>query len=166
LAKTSKLLKKQSTKRQNSRPIQPHAEAEIIPPVQPQPQAGVISHTRISWSAPILPPEIMKKYDEVVPDGAKRIFQAFEDETKHRRQMETKMLEYQGRDMVQGKRYALAFVFAALAVIAYAIYMGSPWVAAMLGFGLLGTIAFGFFRVMGDDVKHKPHEATPEKHKV
>ncbi len=97
----------------------------------------------------------MKGYDDVVPDGAKRIFQAFEDETKHRRQMESKTLEFQGRDLVQGKRYALAFVIVALAVIAFAIQKEANWVAALLGGGLLGTIAFGFFRVMGDEPKQK-----------
>ena len=64
--------------------------------------------------------------------------------------MERKTLEYQGRDLVIGKVLALIFTLAVLGVITFAIASNSPWVAGVLGAGMLGTIAFGFFRVFGD----------------
>lgn len=125
----------------------------------------VLRHTSFthSWSAPFLPPEIMKKYDEVAPNGAARLFQIFEEETKHRREMERLSLNYQGRDLLVGKRYALVFVLAVLGVIMFAIANDAPWVAAALGAGMLGTIALGFFRVFGDGVAKKQNGGETKK---
>ena len=92
----------------------------------------------------------MKQYDTVVPDGAARLFKIFEDETKHRREMELKSLDYQGRSLMAGKPYALAYALAVLSVVGYAIYSKSPWVAVVLGGGMLTTVALGFFRSLGD----------------
>ena len=126
-------------------------------------------HTRITqaWQAPFPPPEIMKKYDEVVENGARRLFQMFEEETKHRREMERLSLNYQGRDLVLGKWLALAFCLAVLAVVSFAIWNKAEWVAAVLGAAMLTTIAIGFFRVFGDgqdrSTSTEPSEDRREK---
>ena len=105
----------------------------------------------------------MKRYDDVVPDGAARLFKIFEEETKHRREMERDSLNYQGRSLMAGKPYALAYTVAVLAVVAFAIHSNSPWVAVVLGGGMLGTVAFGFFRIFGDDPIFKASEKSEEK---
>jgi uncharacterized membrane protein len=144
-------------------------ESEVLPPNDGEDRRGkVLSHTRITqtWNAPFLPPEIMKKYDDVVPDGAARLFKIFEDETKHRREMDSTALGYQGRDLLVGKILALVFVLAVLGVIMFAVQNNSPWVAAVLGAGMLGTIAIGFFRVFGDGASKKPKEETLPQNKI
>ena len=93
----------------------------------------------------------MKEYDHVVPDGAARLFKIFEDETKHRREMESSSLRYQGRDLIFGKSMALFFAFGVLGVVLFAIEKNAPWIAAILGAGMLGTIIFGFLRIFGDN---------------
>ena len=83
--------------------------------------------------------------------------------------METQSLGYQGRDLIFGKLLALIFVLAVLVVIWVAIENDSPWVAAVLGAGMLGTIAFGFFRVFGDVSQKKPdkpNDSQPDKEQV
>ncbi len=92
----------------------------------------------------------MKRYDDVVPNGAARLFEIFENETKHRRELELTTLKYQGRDLQQGKIYALIFSVLVLAVVIFCIIYDAPWVAAVFGGGLFGTIAFGLLRVFGD----------------
>ena len=153
---------KKSSKKASSNKI----EAEILPPnSNSSPRDGVVSHTRITqtWNAPFLPPDIMKRYDDVVPNGAARLFQIFEDETKHRREMDSRTLGFQGRDLLVGKILALLFVLAVLGVTMFAIQKNSPWVAAILGAGMLGTIALGFFRVFGDRTKdNSPKETKPK----
>lgn len=99
----------------------------------------------------------MKQYDGVVENGAKRLFELFEEETKHRRNLERQSLTFQGRDLVLGKWLALAFCLAVLAVIAFAVWNGADWVAAVLGAAMMTTIAIGFFRVFGDG-QHQPPE--------
>lgn len=154
-------------KRSSKKPKQTDVlEPEVLPP-----SSGDVNRDRVlrsttftrTWNAPFLPPEIMKRYDDVVPDGAARLFKIFEEETKHRREMERDSLNYQGRSLMAGKPYALAYTVAVLAVVAFAIHSNSPWVAVVLGGGMLGTVAFGFFRIFGDDPIFKASEKSEEK---
>lgn len=141
------------------------SSVEIIPPNGTAKIGGPViksvTHTQ-TWSGPFLPPNVMKEYDSVVPDGAARLFKIFEDETKHRRSMEATSLSYQGRDLLVGKILALAFTLAVMGVVMFAIEKNAPWVAAMLGAGMLGTIVFGFLRIFGDgpvgSKREKPNE--------
>jgi uncharacterized membrane protein len=129
-------------------------EGELLPPSNhPEPNGGLVRRTTAVWQGPILPPEILKKYDEVVPNGAARLFEQFEKEASHRREMEKVSLNYQGRDLEHGKRNALLFGFGVLSVMTFAIWMGAGWVAALLGGGLLTVIAITFHRVFGDTPK-------------
>lgn len=135
--------------------------AEVIPPSAVEQRQGRV--LKMSWQGPYPPPDVMKQYDDVVPNGAERLFLAFEEETKHRREMERLSLGFQGRDLVIGKVFALLFTICVLLTIAYAIANDSPWVAAVLGAGMLTTIAVGFFRIYGDSETKKPHEESDPK---
>lgn len=64
--------------------------------------------------------------------------------------MEELVANLQGRDLLIGKIFALIFALGVLAVVAVAVLNGSPWVAAVLGGGMLATVIFGFLRVFGD----------------
>jgi uncharacterized membrane protein len=106
----------------------------------------------------------MKRYDDVVPNGAARLFEQFEKEATHRREMESSSLHYQGRDLEQGKRNALWFGFGVLIVMALAIYLNAGWVAAVLGGGLLTVIAVTFHRIFGDtQTKHQDKDKISDK---
>ncbi|MGQ0485811.1 MAG: hypothetical protein ACT4SY_10735 [Hyphomicrobiales bacterium] len=52
---------------------------------------------------------------------------------------------------------------AVLAVSAYAIANDAPWIAALLGGGMLATIVFGFLRVFGDGPRSRPPEKDEGK---
>lgn len=153
-------------KKSSKKPPSSEIEGEILPPSQGPGSAGrVLRQTRITqtWNAPFLPPEIMKKYDDVVPNGAARLFQIFEDETKHRRDMDSRTLGFQGRDLLIGKILALVFALSVLGVVVFAIQNNTPWVAAVLGAGMIGTIALGFLRVFGDGSKDKAPKEPKSK---
>jgi len=163
MPKSQKSGSKKPPNAENGRP-------EVIPPPDDEvrPRQSVrhmsITHTQ-TWSAPFPPPEIMKRYDDVIPNGAARLFQIFEDETKHRREMERKSLYFQGRDLLIGKLFALIFALTVLGVAGFAIWMNAAWVATILGAGILGTIAATFFRIFGDNAKEKTSEPSPETKK-
>ncbi len=103
------------------------------------------------WQGPVPPPAVIKEYDEVIKDGAGRLFRQFESESGHRREMEILVAKLKGRDLLTGKILALIFALGVLAVVAFAVQKGSPWVAAILGGGMLATVVFGFLRVFGDE---------------
>ena len=83
-------------------------------------------------------------------NGAERLFKQFEQESAHRRNMDERTLELQGRDLLFGKVLALLFCISVLITTAYAILQGATWVAAILGGGMLTTIAVAFMRILGD----------------
>lgn len=96
------------------------------------------------WHGPLPPPSILRDFDDVVENGAERIMQAWEKETEHRHRLESRDLWLTGIDAIFGKLAALVFVLAALALTAYAISMGSEWVAVVLGSGVIGSVAWAF----------------------
>ncbi|MCM0752003.1 hypothetical protein DEA98_14120 [Brucella pseudogrignonensis] len=49
-----------------------------------------VSVEQSSWSGPLPAPSDMMKYDQIVSNGAERIFTAWEEESKHRRELERK----------------------------------------------------------------------------
>jgi uncharacterized membrane protein len=40
----------------------------------------------LTWNAPMPPPEILRGYNDVIPDGAERLFRQFEIEADARRE--------------------------------------------------------------------------------
>ncbi len=97
----------------------------------------------------------------MVENGAARLFEQFEKEAKHRREMESSSLHYQGRDLVQGKKSALLFGGGVLFAFCFAIWMGAEWAAVVLGAGLLTTIAITFHRIFGDKEQNSTKKEDP-----
>lgn len=56
-------------------------------PVQP------VQLTTAHYQGPIPPPSILEGFDRIVPGAAHRLIQLAEDESKHRRELESKTLE-------------------------------------------------------------------------
>jgi uncharacterized membrane protein len=93
-----------------------------------------------AWQGPVPPPAVLADFNGVVEGGAERVFRQWELETEHRRNYERKALS--GRIWLDGIGRATAFVFAisALAVTAYAAFIGQPLVAAVLGGGTIAAV--------------------------
>lgn len=99
------------------------------------------------WSGPLPPPGILEQFNHVVDNGAERIFQAWEAETQHRHQLERRDLMATAIDAILGKVFAFLFVMAALTVCAVAIAWNAPWVAGLLGSGVIGSVVWAFIKV-------------------
>lgn len=120
------------------------------PPAK-KPQNSRTEQTTISvrsqeWHGPLPPPAILEDFDNVVPNGAERIVKAWEDETRHRREIEVQEQRSFYRDMLVGKIFALIFVLAALGTAAFAAYVGAEWLGAILGAGTIGAVVWAFVR--------------------
>ncbi len=91
------------------------------------------------FAGPIPAPEILKKYEEVQPGTIKWILDASADERTHRHQLE-KNTEHKHFAGIKRSQYLLtSIVLIALMVLAFAIFRGSPWPAAM-AFSVVGSI--------------------------
>jgi uncharacterized membrane protein len=122
-------------------------------PRRPTPPAAVGpddegSGTRIihhaHWRGPLPPPAQLEEFERIVPGGAARIFQQFEDEAKHRRVMETTNARFVIRDTHIGQALAGLYAVTAFGVTTFAIVEGAYWVAGVLGGGTIvgGIVAF------------------------
>lgn len=87
------------------------------------------------FMGPLPPPEVLKAYNEALPDGANRIVTAFEKQGDHRRQTETR-----------GQKYALWIALSAIVAAVVCALQGQPLVggtivlSALVGIGLTGAI--------------------------
>lgn len=108
--------------------------------------AQVVAVAQATWSGPLPPPSALAQYNDVVPNGAERIFAAWEEESLHRRKLESRDLTLDGVEIVLGRLGALVFVVTALAVIAYCASIGAEWVAAALGSTAIASIVFAFVK--------------------
>lgn len=90
------------------------------------------------------PPEIIEGYLKFYPDAAKKFFQWAEDESTHRREMDTRLVNSRVEDSRRGMNYGLAVSFAGLALAGFATWMHEPWVAGVVGGGTLVALARAF----------------------
>ena len=92
------------------------------------------------------PPVILREFDEIVPNGAERIMSAWEKESDHRRQLESRDLKITAFDILAGKLFALIFVLVALGAAVYSAVQGAEWVGAILGGGTIASVATAFIK--------------------
>lgn len=64
--------------------------------------------------------------------------------------MESTALHMQSRDLMIGKICALTFVILMIALAAYSIYAGYPYLAGLLGSGVLASVVWAFVSVTGE----------------
>ncbi len=75
---------------------------------------GIQTETRISaYQGPLPPPEILRELDDIVPGSPSRLFTLFEDQARHRMDLERRVV---GSDIVQSRLGLLAGCLIALVI--------------------------------------------------
>ncbi|MFC3705665.1 DUF2335 domain-containing protein [Devosia honganensis] len=97
-----------------------------------------------TWAGPLPPPAILDQFNQVAANGAERIFQQWEQESAHRREMERRDFKCSVAEGFFGKSLAFIFVITALALAAYAISQGATWLAAFLAAGTIAAVVGAF----------------------
>lgn len=90
------------------------------------------------YSGPIPPPEMLEKYNQIIPGAAERILKMAEDQSAHRQYLEKKVI---GSDIINsrlGIGCALIVSIATFYLAYYAIKNGSP-----TGGTIIGTLGIG-----------------------
>jgi|GEM_PF-1403506 len=84
---------------ENQKDIEPSAEAHIESAPRPvdaellDPATPASGQFGSYWQGPVPPPEIIKSYDNVINNGAERVFALTEREQQHRHQRENRSLD-------------------------------------------------------------------------
>lgn len=100
------------------------------------------------FSGPIPAPHILKQYDEMDPGAAKQIIDNGVEESHHRRQMESKMLEMSRKRKI--RRDWMGFVIGIISIFvgAFLIYKDHYVVGTIFsGISILGLVS----QFLGDD---------------
>lgn len=121
----------------------------------------VVVEREVSWRGPLPPPAVIDDFRKLVPDAPERIFRQWEGESEHRRSYERTALEASIRRDLIGQISATVFALSALAVSAFALWMGEPWVAGTIGGGTIVFVVGAFLYRRGpgrmkDDKQEAP----------
>ncbi len=107
-----------------------------------------------SWQGPIPPPSDLSAYNDIIPNGAERLFAQFEKETEHRHKLQTREQTFPLIEQLAGRTFALLFALACLGLSAYAISVGAQLAAVAFG-GLMIVAGINAFVRRGTDI-HTP----------
>lgn len=102
--------------------------------------------TLTGWKGPLPPPGALQAFEDIVPGAASRIVGEFEKEAEHRRGLERAQANFVRWDTHIGQALAIVFALAGFGVVCFAIYRNAPWVAAVLGGGLIGAGILAFIQ--------------------
>lgn len=100
-----------------------------------------------SFSGPLPPPNILKAYDEIIPNGAERIFKMAENQSSHRQNLESSVVKSNSRDSLLGIISAFIISIFTVAAGAFCITSGHPVAGTILGgaglASIVGTFIYG-----------------------
>ena len=97
-----------------------------------------------TWSAPLPPPELLARYNQIIPNGAERLFAIVEKQSAHRIDLESHVAREQVRQSGRGQIFALTIGVLGLATSAYVAKLGLGAAAGTIASVALGTLAVTF----------------------
>ncbi|HEY4500407.1 MAG TPA: DUF2335 domain-containing protein [Candidatus Paceibacterota bacterium] len=108
------------------------------------------------FSGPLPPPEILKKYNDIVPGAAERIIKMAEDQSTHRKELEKKVIDSDISRSKWGQVLGFFIAIIGLVVSLIATIYGSTTVGAIIGTGTLVSLVSVF--MYGSKTRSKERE--------
>ncbi len=121
---------------------------------------SIIAYKREEFSGPFPPPDILKAYGEYDPSLPARIFNMTEEESKHRRRMESRIIGWQVKSYFVNNIFAILAICLVLAVGCFFMLEGY----ATQGAWIIGTTSIGIVSIIitRNFTKNTPPELPPE----
>jgi len=114
-------------------------------PLNPQKQPGNVRIRREEfshYSGPVPPPEMLEKYNAIVPNGAERIFVMAENQSAHRQDIEKKVINSDIINARLGVIFAFIIAMTCIASAVLSAFHGYSTFGGFLGTGgLIGLVA-------------------------
>src|SRR5262245_53496556 len=129
-------------RRRGNAPPRPPPGNDVVNP--PEEREVYVEMESLTWNAPMPPPDILRGYNDAIPDGAERLFRQFEIEAEARRKHQRRGQTHNLIVALSGRAAALIFALGALAVSAYALHLGYPWPAAIIGGSTIAMVVAAF----------------------
>ena len=119
--------------------------------------------TAYSFSGPLPPPELLAKYNEVIPNGAERIMQMAEKQQGHRHDLETTVVNGNVKSESRGQWMGLTISVVVLCLGGYLAYIGRE-IAGSIFVGVDLSALAGVF-VYGKRLQRQELEKKAEQFK-
>lgn len=132
-------------------PSQDRAVGAQLPPPN-----TVLTTRAEMFSGPLPPPSILAAYSDIIPDGANRVMVMAEEQSKHRRWLESYTLQSESRRANAGLGAGVVVSLAFLAASVFLIATGHEISGAVLGTVDIVSLA-GVF-VYGSESRRKERE--------
>lgn len=101
-----------------------------------------IHHKEESHSGPLPSPRTLKKYDEIIPNGAERIFSVFEKQSDHRMSLEKTVVKGQINQSLLGQIFGFIIAIVFLIAGIYLVINGHETAGiSVFGFDIVGLTA-------------------------
>ena len=126
------------------------------PSQQNSPSQKEVVVTQHSFSGPLPPPEVLKRFDEVVPGSAERIIKMAEGQFAHRTELEKKVIN---SDIARSRLgQILGFTIAIVGLVCSVVISmyGNQIAGAVLGVGTLASLVSVF--MYGSRVRKEERE--------
>lgn len=106
---------------------------------QPLPSLAHYEETQVQieqwqFQTPLLPPAVLRQYQELIPDFSDRYMKGWESQTAHRQALERTVVETQAKTQLNGQKFALALgVLVVIGAVIVALAGEGPVAIAMIG---------------------------------
>jgi uncharacterized membrane protein len=101
---------------------------------------GVVVHQSQTFSGPLPPPEVLRKFDEVVPGAAERIIKMAEEQSAHRKDLERKVIDSDVSRSKWGQLLGFVIAIAGLVAATLISIYGNAIAGGVLGVGTLASL--------------------------
>jgi len=96
------------------------------------------------YSGPLPPPELLERFNQVIPSGAERIMAMAEQQSAHRINIETTVVKNQQWQSTLGQYFALFVTVFGLSISAWAIFTGHDGAGGTIGVATISSVAYAF----------------------
>ena len=130
------------TQSEEKQEISKEHESEVEIHNEEQVKQYVAEVIRSEFSGPIPPPSIIKGHEDVLPGAADRIISMAEEQSRHRRNMEKKMIDSESRDSLLGILFAFVLGIGCI-VASIVIVIKVPENAGAISGAIIGVTGIG-----------------------
>ena len=94
------------------------------------------------WRGPIPDPDTLERYESLIPGSGERFFKIFENQVRHRQQLENAEFDRESKRMDWGLVAAFSVVTMIIGAGAFLIVAGHDWAGAcLIGVNIVGLAA-------------------------
>lgn len=121
-----------------------HRSRSLASQSSSDPPQGQSRHVVVeaTWSGPLPDPGALAQFNNIVPDGAERIFKMAEEEQAFRIKIETAGLQGAIAEAKRGQFLGASISIIALAFATLTVYLGAHWTVsvALVGIPIMGLV--------------------------